>query len=125
MKPLGEMSVQAGAIGPKNTDGRIGPVGSAVELMRLRESIHASSGDILKALREHSRRRRGPQRTRLGLAKALYEDPKRRAAREAETPLRRLGVPDDIGGVAVFLASPAGAFLTGQTLMVDGGVTAR
>ena len=58
-------------------------------------------------------------------ARALYEDPKRRAAREAEIPLRRLGVPDDIGGAAVFLASQAGAFVTGQTLMVDGGMTAR
>ena len=58
-------------------------------------------------------------------AKALYEDPERKKKREAETPLRRLGVPDDIGGVAVLLASPAGAFISGQTIAVDGGVTAR
>ncbi len=56
-------------------------------------------------------------------ARALYEDPVRRAAAEARYPLRRLGVPDDVGGIAVMLASRAGAFVTGQTLVVDGGVT--
>ncbi|MBV8193330.1 MAG: SDR family oxidoreductase [Alphaproteobacteria bacterium] len=56
-------------------------------------------------------------------ARALYEDPKRRAEREAATPLRRLGQPDDIGGIAVMLAGKAGAFITGQTLIADGGVT--
>jgi NAD(P)-dependent dehydrogenase (short-subunit alcohol dehydrogenase family) len=56
-------------------------------------------------------------------AKALWEDPKRRADREAATPLRRLGEPRDIGGIAVFLASDAAAFITGQCIVADGGVT--
>jgi NAD(P)-dependent dehydrogenase (short-subunit alcohol dehydrogenase family) len=56
-------------------------------------------------------------------ARALYEDPKRRAEREAATPLRRLGQPDDIAGLAVLLAGKAGAFITGQTLVADGGTT--
>jgi len=56
-------------------------------------------------------------------ARVLYEDPARRAAREAATPLRRLGEPEDIAGVALLLASPAGAFITGQTIIVDGGTT--
>jgi NAD(P)-dependent dehydrogenase (short-subunit alcohol dehydrogenase family) len=56
-------------------------------------------------------------------AKALYENPERKAAREDRTPLRRLGVADDIGGIAVMLAGPAGAFITGQTIVADGGVT--
>ena len=56
-------------------------------------------------------------------ARALWEDEKRRKEREALTPLRRLGVPRDIGGIAVFLASDAAAFITGQTLVADGGVT--
>jgi NAD(P)-dependent dehydrogenase (short-subunit alcohol dehydrogenase family) len=56
-------------------------------------------------------------------AKALWEDDRRRAEREATTPLRRLGVPRDIGGIAVFLASDAAAFITGQVIVADGGVT--
>lgn len=56
-------------------------------------------------------------------AKALWEDDQARQAREAETPLRRLGEPDDIGGIAVLLASRAGAFMTGQVIVADGGVT--
>jgi len=56
-------------------------------------------------------------------ARVLYEDPQRRAAREAATPLRRLGEPEDIAGAALLLASPAGAFITGQTIVIDGGTT--
>jgi NAD(P)-dependent dehydrogenase (short-subunit alcohol dehydrogenase family) len=55
-------------------------------------------------------------------ARALYENPERRARREAETPLRRLGQPVDIAGTALLLASRAGAFITGQTIVVDGGM---
>ena len=56
-------------------------------------------------------------------ARALWEDDKRRADREQATPLRRLGEPRDIGGIAVFLASYAAAFITGQCIVADGGVT--
>jgi len=56
-------------------------------------------------------------------ARALWEDEKRAAARIEATPLRRLGEPRDIGGIAVFLASDAAAFITGQVIVADGGVT--
>jgi len=56
-------------------------------------------------------------------ARALWEDEKRRTEREAATPLRRLGEPIDIAGVAVFLASAAANFITGQVIVADGGVT--
>ena len=64
-----------------------------------------------------------PGLVKTDFAKALWEDDKRRAAREASTPLRRLGEPDDIGGIAAFLASKAAAFITGQIIVADGGVT--
>ena len=56
-------------------------------------------------------------------ARALWEDEKRRTERIAATPLRRLGEPRDIGGIAVFLASDAAAFITGQCIVADGGVS--
>lgn len=56
-------------------------------------------------------------------ARALWEDDERRKRREAMSPLRRIGDPVDIGGVAVFLASDAARFMTGQLLVIDGGVS--
>lgn len=56
-------------------------------------------------------------------ARALWEDAAMLARRTETTPLRRIGEPDDIAGAAVFLAAPASAFMTGQTMVIDGGVT--
>ena len=64
-----------------------------------------------------------PGLVRTDFARALWENEARRVARERVTPLRRLGEPGDIAGAAVFLASPAGAYVTGQCIVVDGGVT--
>lgn len=54
-------------------------------------------------------------------AKALWTDPKRLEHVENQQPLRRIGDPDDIAGAAVFLASRAAAYVTGQVICVDGG----
>lgn len=56
-------------------------------------------------------------------ARALWEDEERARRRIAQTPLGRLGEPRDVAGVAVLLASAAGSFITGQTIIVDGGVS--
>ncbi len=56
-------------------------------------------------------------------ARALWQDGVWCTRREAMTPLRRLGEPDDIGGIAVFLASSAARFITGQLIVADGGVS--
>ncbi len=56
-------------------------------------------------------------------AKALWEDEAALAQRNQHTPLRRIGEPDEIAGAAVYLASKAGSFMTGQSLVIDGGVT--
>jgi len=56
-------------------------------------------------------------------ARALWDDAERKARVEALTPLGRIGMPRDVGGLAAFLASPAAAFISGQTLVVDGGLT--
>ena len=58
---------------------------------------------------------------RTHFSRALWADPERAAIFARHTPLRRLGDPDDVAGVALMLASRAGAYITGQTLVVDGG----
>jgi hypothetical protein len=65
-----------------------------------------------------------PGLIRTDFARALWENPEALARREAATPLRRIGEPDEIAGAAVYLASRASSFMTGQTIVVDGGVTA-
>ena len=64
-----------------------------------------------------------PGLVKTDFAKALWDDPVNLAKRTSTTPLRRIGEPHDIGGIAAFLASPAAAFITGQIIVVDGGVT--
>jgi NAD(P)-dependent dehydrogenase (short-subunit alcohol dehydrogenase family) len=56
-------------------------------------------------------------------ARALWEDPDRLNKVNTIVPLRRIGEPDEIAGTAVFLASAAGCFITGQAIVVDGGAT--
>lgn len=56
-------------------------------------------------------------------ARALWEDPVRLKRAENQTPLRRIGDPIDIAGTALFLASDAAAYMTGQTIVADGGET--
>lgn len=56
-------------------------------------------------------------------ARALWEDPERAKATNATTPLRRIGEPEEIAGAVVYLASRASAFMTGQAMVIDGGVT--
>jgi dehydrogenase/reductase SDR family member 4 len=64
-----------------------------------------------------------PGLIRTNFAKALWEDSKIRAHYEQKTALKRLGEPEDIAGVAIFLASDASAYITGQTIVADGGIT--
>jgi NAD(P)-dependent dehydrogenase (short-subunit alcohol dehydrogenase family) len=64
-----------------------------------------------------------PGLVKTDFARALWENPKTLQAVTATTPLRRIGEPDEIAGAAVYLASKAGSFVTGQTIVVDGGAT--
>ena len=64
-----------------------------------------------------------PGLVRTDFARALWENPELLAKAENSTPLRRIGEPDDIAGAAVYLASAAGRWTTGQVIVVDGGVT--
>jgi gluconate 5-dehydrogenase len=60
---------------------------------------------------------------RTDLTKKLWSEPHMQAWNQANCPLERLGEPSDMIGAAIFLASPASAFMTGQILYIDGGFT--
>jgi NAD(P)-dependent dehydrogenase (short-subunit alcohol dehydrogenase family) len=64
-----------------------------------------------------------PGLVKTDFARALWEDPARIAASNQSTPLRRIGEPHEIAGAVVYLASAASAFMTGQAMVIDGGVT--
>ena len=65
-----------------------------------------------------------PGLVKTDFARAIWENPDRYDYRKEKTPLRRLGEPRNIAGIAVYMASEAGAWTTGQTVVIDGGVTA-
>lgn len=64
-----------------------------------------------------------PGLIRTDFARALWEDDKRRTIMEQVTPLQRIGEPEDIGWLATYLASDGARFVTGQTIVADGGRT--
>lgn len=64
-----------------------------------------------------------PGLVKTDFARALWEDEDNLKKRTRTTPLRRIGLPEEIGPVAAFLASPAASFITGQVIVADGGVT--
>ena len=64
-----------------------------------------------------------PGLVRTDFARALWENPEIYATTVSKYPLRRIGEPDEIAGTAVLLASDAGSFTTGQTIVIDGGGT--
>jgi NAD(P)-dependent dehydrogenase (short-subunit alcohol dehydrogenase family) len=64
-----------------------------------------------------------PGLIRTDFAKALWENPDTLRTVTKHTPMKRIGEPHEIAGAAVFLASPASTFMTGQAVVVDGGST--
>ena len=64
-----------------------------------------------------------PGLIRTDFARALWENPKTLERVTSTVPLRRIGEPEELGGLAVFLASKAGSYCTGQNWIVDGGST--
>lgn len=93
---------------------------------------YAMSKSALKAMTRAMATEWGPHGVRVNglapgfiltpLTEKLWSDPTMQAWGRANTPQQRLGKPEDLVGTAIFLASPAAAFLTGQVIYVDGGM---
>ncbi len=66
-----------------------------------------------------------PGLVRTDFARAIWDDARTLAYYESITPLKRIGEPEDIAPMAVFLASAESSFLTGQTFVADGGLAVR
>ncbi len=64
-----------------------------------------------------------PGLVKTDFARALWDTPEAEKRSSQGTPLRRLGEPDDLAGAVIYLASKAGSWTTGQTIVVDGGTT--
>lgn len=65
----------------------------------------------------------GPGMIRTEMAEAVYADPVLHEKRRALVPMGRIGAPEDIGRVVAFLLSPDAAYVSGQHILVDGGLT--
>jgi len=89
--------------------------GAIIALTRAMAIDHAKDGIRVNCI--------APGLVKTDFARALWDTPEAERRSSSGTPLRRLGEPDDIAGAAVFLAGKSGAWMTGQTVVVDGGAT--
>ena len=91
--------------------------GGVVQMTRAMAQAWSAQGITANAI--------GPGFFRTELTAAAFADPERAARNAAATCIGRNGEPSDIDGPVLFLCSDAGGYVTGQTLMVDGGFTAK
>lgn len=90
----------------------------AADLALVRNLAHEYGPDNIRA------NAIAPGLIRTDFSRALWENEEYLQKRVKDSPLRRIGEPDEVAGAAIFLASKAGAFMAGQTIVIDGGVTA-
>jgi meso-butanediol dehydrogenase/(S,S)-butanediol dehydrogenase/diacetyl reductase len=112
-------------------DGLVINFGSGAQFTPQGYGVYAATKDALAAITRAAAVEWGPDGIRAHLiiphvvSPSMLEDYRRTGRLDSaleRIPVGRLGQPADIGAAAVFLASPAASFITGQTLMVDGGM---
>ena len=106
-------SMNGVAAGPNS--GAYGPTKAAIGLLTQQMSLEWSPTLRVNAV--------APGLIDAGMSEQVYADPATRAAREQRVPMGRLGRADDVASAVLWLASDAASYVTGQTLLVDGGVT--
>jgi meso-butanediol dehydrogenase / (S,S)-butanediol dehydrogenase / diacetyl reductase len=113
-------------------DGVVLNTGSGAQFRPEGYGVYAAAKDAIAAITRAAAVEWGPDgiRAHLLVPHALtpametdLADPERRAASLTRIPLGRFGTPEEIGRVAVFLAGPSAAYMTGQVLLVDGGMS--
>ncbi|TQR18231.1 SDR family oxidoreductase [Psychrobacillus soli] len=87
--------------------------GAVSQLTKVLAVEFANDGILVNAI--------GPGYFKTELTMSLFEDEEKVAWMKSRIPLKRIGVPDELKGTAVFLASSASDYITGQTIYVDGG----
>lgn len=92
-------------------------ISRAADMQMARNLAHEMGGDNVRV------NCIAPGLVRTDMSRALWENPETAKAVTATTPLHRIGEPREIAGAAVYLASPASTYMTGQVLVVDGGRT--
>jgi NAD(P)-dependent dehydrogenase (short-subunit alcohol dehydrogenase family) len=103
-------------VAPGPNAGAYGPTKAAIALLTQQMAIEwGSHGIRVNAV--------APGLIDAGMSEPIYADPVTRHARESKVPLGRLGVGDDIAHAVLFLASEEASYITGQNVLVDGGVT--
>ena len=102
-------------VAPGPNSGAYGPTKAAIGLLTEQMALEWSPTVRVNAV--------APGLIDAGMSEAVYADPATRAAREGRVPLGRLGTADDVAAAVLWLASADAGYVTGQTLLVDGGVT--
>jgi NAD(P)-dependent dehydrogenase (short-subunit alcohol dehydrogenase family) len=119
-KPGGRVVVTSSAIAIHGMDVRAAYTATKAGLTGLVRSLAIEWGPMGTTVNAV-----GPGVIQTALTQAyIDENPVRAQAAVDNTPLRRLGTPEDVADVVAFLASDAARFITGQTIYVDGGITA-
>jgi dehydrogenase/reductase SDR family protein 4 len=88
-------------------------------------AVHMMTQVMARELAEHNIlvNAIAPGSIKTDLSRVNWADPERRAQRIREIELKRFGEPEEVSGLALFLASEAGSFVTGEIIRVDGGQT--
>lgn len=107
----------AGLVGFEQLAAYCASKGGIVELTRSMAVDYGPKGITVNCI--------APGAIETAMTRSIVDDPQQKAAFEGQTPTRSIGVPEDIAAAAIYLCSDESRFVTGETLVVDGGLSIR